>query len=126
LLWKSNAWRLLRLAEDRKIEICIAYPMLLELEEVLGYNRFATRLLALQQTPAQLAGFALSLSVAVDITRAWPPIVTADPDDDLFVLCAAAAEADYIVTADHHLLSLGSYRGISIVNLDEFLSRFQA
>lgn len=76
LLWKGDAWHLLRMAEERKLEICIAYPMLLELEEVLGYGRFAPRLAVLQQTPEQLAAFALSLSYAVDVTRTWPPIVT--------------------------------------------------
>lgn len=123
LLWKGEAWRLLRLAEEGMVEICIAYPMVLELEEVLNYHRFAPRLLMLQQTPAQLASFALSISVAVEVTRAWPPIVTADPDDDLFILCAVAAGADYVVTADHHLLSLGSYSEIPIVTINQCLTR---
>jgi putative PIN family toxin of toxin-antitoxin system len=123
LLWKGEAWRLLRLAEGGLLEVCIAYPMLLELEEVLSYPRFAPRLLTLQQTPAQLAGFALSISVAVDVARTWPPIITADPDDDLFVLCALAAGADCVVTADHHLLSLGAYRGIPIITIGEFFTR---
>ena len=123
LLWKGEAWRLLQLAEEGLLEICIAYPMLLELEEVLNYPRFAPRLLTLQQTPAQLAGFVLSISVAVEVTRIWPPIVAADPDDDLFILCAVAAGADCVVTADHHLLSLGKHRGIPIVTIDEFFTR---
>lgn len=126
LLWKGDAWRLLKWAEERKLEIYIAYPMLLELEEVLSYSRFAPRLDLLQQTPEQLTALALSLSHAVDVARTWPPIVTSDPDDDLFVLCAVAVGADYIVTADRHLLSLGSYRGVSIVKIDEFVSRFPA
>lgn len=33
LLWQGKAWSLLKLAEQGEIEICIAYPMLLELEE---------------------------------------------------------------------------------------------
>jgi len=123
LLWKGEAWRLLRLADEGLLKICIAYPMLLELEEVLNYPRFAPRLLTLQQTPAQLAGFALSISVAVEVMRAWPPIITADPDDDLFILCAVAASADYVVTADHHLLSLGAYRGVPILTIGEFFTR---
>jgi putative PIN family toxin of toxin-antitoxin system len=36
LLWRSKAWSLLKLAEKGEVEICIAYPMLLELEEVLA------------------------------------------------------------------------------------------
>ncbi len=33
-------------------------------------------------------------------------LVTADPDDNAFVDCAIAAEADYIVTEDHHFDAL--------------------
>lgn len=123
LLWKGEPRRLLLLAEANLIDLCIAYPMLLELEEVLGYERFAARMDTLHQTPAQLAAYALTLCVAVEITRVWPPIVAVDPDDDVFILCAAAANADYVVTADRHLLSLGSYQGIPILTIDDFFRR---
>ena len=41
--------------------------------------------------------------------------VSADPDDDIFLECAAAGSADYIVSGDQHLLALGDFRGIAIV-----------
>jgi hypothetical protein len=123
LLWQGDPWRLLRLAEARVFDICLAYPMLLELEEVLAYERFAPRLTVLQQTPDKLAAYALSLSIAVEIMRVWPPIVDADPDDDLFILCAVAARADYLITADRHLLALGVFHGIPIVPIGKFLQR---
>lgn len=41
--------------------------------------------------------------------------VSADPDDDIFLECALAGSADYIVSGDQHLLSLGDFRGIAIV-----------
>ena len=71
LLWKGDAWRLLNLAEAGAIRICLAYPMLLELEEVLSYPRFAPRVAALGYTPAQLASYALTLSTAVNVSRVW-------------------------------------------------------
>ena len=97
--------------------------MLLELEEVLAYERFQPRLEVIQQTPAQLATFALSLASAFDVSRSSTPIVTVDPDDDIFVLCAAEANALYVVTNDKHLLALKSYRGIAIITIDEFFVR---
>jgi uncharacterized protein len=36
--------------------------------------------------------------------------------------CAAAAQADYLVTGDKHLLKLGSYRATRIVKAAEFLA----
>ncbi len=123
LLWTGDAWRLLKLAEQGDVEICIAYPMLLELEEVLAYPRLQPRLQELQQTPAQLAAYTLSLATPFDISRAGPPIVTADSDDDIFLLCAVEAGATCVVTADRHLLAMNSYQGIDIVTIEEFLDR---
>ncbi|HEY3284366.1 MAG TPA: putative toxin-antitoxin system toxin component, PIN family [Armatimonadota bacterium] len=41
--------------------------------------------------------------------------VVEDPDDDKLLECALAAEADYVVTSDDHLLRLGQFAGVRIV-----------
>lgn len=47
---------------------------------------------------------------------------TPDPDDEMVLECALAAEADYIVSGDKkHLLPLREFRGIRIVNPADFL-----
>jgi putative PIN family toxin of toxin-antitoxin system len=52
---------------------------------------------------------------------------TADPDDDMILECAQAAEADYIVSGDKkHLLVLRQFRSSPIVSLAEFLRRIPA
>jgi putative PIN family toxin of toxin-antitoxin system len=51
-----------------------------------------------------------------------PSVVTADPDDDIFIACAVAGEADYIVSGDRHLLNLGEYQGIHILRPADFLA----
>lgn len=117
------------LATDRVLD----FHSLCRLSDVAGtggsvrvHERLSHRLAVLKQTPAQLAAFALTLATVIDVSRLWPPIAAADPDDDLFILCAAAAHADYLVTADRHLLALGKYQGIPIVQLDDFLRRITA
>ena len=47
-------------------------------------------------------------------------IVIADPDDDVFLRCAAVAGAAYVVSGDHHLLDLGAYADIPILTVREF------
>lgn len=123
MLWKGDSWRLLKLAEAGEVELCLAYPMVLELEEVLNYERFQARLQVLDMTPAQLAAYALTLSTAFDVSRPPFPIVAADPDDDIFLLCAVEARAIYLVTNDRHLLAMKSYRGIEIVRIEDFLAQ---
>ena len=44
------------------------------------------------------------------------PSHTADPDDEMFIECAVAAEADYLVTGEKgHLLSLKEADGVEII-----------
>jgi predicted nucleic acid-binding protein len=50
--------------------------------------------------------------------------VTPDPNDEMVLECALAAEADVIVSGDKkHLLSLREFRGIPIIPPAEFLRR---
>lgn len=48
-------------------------------------------------------------------------VIAQDPDDNKFLACAIEGEADYIVSGDHHLLDLGSYRCIPILRPAAFL-----
>jgi uncharacterized protein len=45
----------------------------------------------------------------------------ADPDDLIFLACALSGDAQIIVSGDHHLTSLGTWRGIRILTAREFL-----
>ena len=49
-----------------------------------------------------------------------------DPDDDRVIAAALEAQADFVVTGDSDLLTLGTYRGIPIVSPAEFLQQLQA
>jgi predicted nucleic acid-binding protein len=53
-----------------------------------------------------------------------PPItgaVARDPDDDKIIACAAAAGAEYLVSRDRDLLTLGRYGEIKIVSPEALL-----
>jgi putative PIN family toxin of toxin-antitoxin system len=51
---------------------------------------------------------------------------TPDPDDEMILECALAAEADFIVSGDKkHLLALREFQGIPIVSPAEFLRHFK-
>ena len=60
---------------------------------VLGYAELAT----------------LVIPVAIPLT------VLADPDDDHVLACALAAQADYIVSGDQHLLTLNRFHETPII-----------
>lgn len=43
-------------------------------------------------------------------------VVKADPSDDKLLFCASEGSADYLVTSDQHLLMIGEFGGVRIVN----------
>lgn len=45
-----------------------------------------------------------------------------DPDDNRVLEAAVAGRADFIVSGDKHLLRLGSYQSIPILNVRQFLT----
>jgi len=66
-----------------------------------------------------LRTFAILVSGTITVNA-----VPDDPDDNIIIACAIEAEADVIISGDQHLLSLGSYQGIPIVNAADFLSNY--
>jgi putative PIN family toxin of toxin-antitoxin system len=67
--------------------------------------------------------FCLSLNqISVDVLRSTQPLtgIVRDPHDDMIVACAVDGKADTIVSRDKDLLSLGSYRAISIITPEVF------
>lgn len=47
--------------------------------------------------------------------------VCRDPKDDKFLACAAEGRAHYLVSSDHEMLDMCSYRDVAIVNPGQFL-----
>jgi uncharacterized protein len=121
LLWRGMPWQLLRLAEAHRVEPCMAPKMLAELAEVLAYERLQPRLQQLGLEPVELVAYAMGLATVFEVPPG-PPIVAADPDDDIFLRCALAAGAVYVVSGDQHLLGLKAYSGIPIVTVHDFLT----
>lgn len=50
-------------------------------------------------------------------------VVDSDPDDDMFIECAIAGGASFLVSGDTHLLELGSFEDVAIVTPAKFLER---
>lgn len=53
-------------------------------------------------------------------------VVREDPADNRILECAMASGSEVVVTGDKDLLRLGSYEGIEMVRLADFLQRGQS
>jgi putative PIN family toxin of toxin-antitoxin system len=105
---------------QQKFILVTSSEIIVEIARVLEYPHIAKKY-KLSQADIQSL-LTLIEHEAVVIPR--PPIVHIikdDPDDDKFLACAIAAKAEYIVSGDEHLLSLSSYKSISIVTVKDFL-----
>ncbi len=51
--------------------------------------------------------------------------IAPDPGDDKIISCAVESRADFIVTGDKALQQLVEYRGIRIINAEEFIGLLQ-
>jgi putative PIN family toxin of toxin-antitoxin system len=123
LLWKGQPWELLRLAEAGEMELCMAPAMIEELAQVLAYGEPQPRLEQLNLSATDLLAYAIDLASVFDVPETGAAIVEADPEEDIFVLCAVAAGAAYVASGDHHLLDLEEYADIPILTVHDLLDR---
>lgn len=116
IIFGGKPRRVLNLAIEGKISLFFSEPIFEEIREILGGRKF--RFTALQLSAVERELEAISDTVYPD---KGIKIVKDDPDDDIFIECALAADADYIVSGDKHLLDLKSYGKTKIVNAAEFI-----
>jgi putative PIN family toxin of toxin-antitoxin system len=108
--------RLLQMGMDGEVEVALSQPIIDETMRVLRIK------FGWSDTDLHDALLVMeSCTTKVTPTEALN-VVLDDPDDDRVLECAAAAQADYLVTGDKHLLKLGSYRATRIVKAAEFLA----
>jgi uncharacterized protein len=120
LVFGGKPQALLDLAQDGAIELLMSDAIVAEALRVLQ-EKF-------ERTPEQLSLDAIAIEAVT--TRVHPiervSAVKDDPSDDKILECAVAADAAVIISGDHHLLSLGSFRAIRIQRVSEFLAEFSA
>lgn len=75
---------------------------------------------SIDEIDAFLTTLALAAFWIEDPTPA-APIILQDPSDDIYLLAAAQARADCVVSGDRHLLGLQRYEDIPILSPRDFL-----
>ena len=88
-----------------------------EFRRVLSYPKFS---LTVQEITVLIEDEVLPFCEVVEIEEEILSVCR-DPEDEPFLSCAVAASADYIISGDKDLLSLGSFRKIPIVTAATFL-----
>ena len=108
---------------DEKISLLYSEHLAGELKRSIAYPHVSARI-AESLTKEELQQFLFSLRDVAILIQHDPPYkqwVPSDPDDDWVIACAIAGNADYVVSGDQHLLTLGRVDSIRIVSPIEFL-----
>lgn len=115
--WRSKPFRCLELARSGIIEGVICPEILEELTEKLQQKLKFTDTQVID-TIADLLSFLRLVTITNTLN-----VITTDPDDNMVLECAVLGNATHIITGDkRHLLPLGNYQGIAIVNATDFLT----
>ena len=118
---EGPAFRLLGLASDNAFELYLSDDILAETSDVLLNRKHLRKRYAYPDSAVdQFCKGLAELAVAV-ISDPPPVQVVRDPNDNMIVACALVADADYIVTRDKDLLSLGRHDHIEIITPEAFL-----
>jgi putative PIN family toxin of toxin-antitoxin system len=102
-------------------ELATTTPLLRELETVLKRGHIAGRLgWPSWERRAFVDDLRENSTLVVPEKRLQ--VIRADPSDNRILEAAAAAQADYVVSGDRHLLDLKTYEGIQIVTPARFVA----
>jgi putative PIN family toxin of toxin-antitoxin system len=116
---------LLQLVEEGSFEFYTSDQILEEVADTLITREHIRR--RYQYPDAAVVEFCKDLARLAVIVGEIPEVhVVRDPDDDMVVACALAADADYLVSRDKDLLSLGEYEGIEMIEPEAFLRVLRA
>jgi putative PIN family toxin of toxin-antitoxin system len=111
-----------RQARDGAFTCCLSDGILAETQRVLVETPRLRQRYTYNDEDVQ--AFILSLRAAVHLVTNVPPLagIVRDPNDDMVIACAVVAAADYVVSRDEDLLSLGTYEGITMTTPEDFIA----
>lgn len=118
---KGASARLVGLLAENTLSVAMSAAILAEIKRVTHYPRIRKKY---QLTEVEIDEF---LDLLRDQVLWVEPdevvqVIEDDPDDDKYLACAVAANAQFIISGDRHLRDLERYQGIEILTPAAFLA----
>ena len=99
-----------------KHTVILSSQMLAELADVLSRDKFTVTKDQIDLFISLLLSRSTIESVSGNLN-----VILKDPDDNIVLLTAVIGRADYIVSGDKHLLTLGKFESLEIVTISQML-----
>ena len=117
MLWGGTPLWLLQAAREQRVSLFTSTALLADLTNIMIRTKFDKKIVASKLTIDQLVDRYADLST---LARPIPVSgIAPDPDDDVVIGTALAAQAQWIVTGEKPLLSVTEHRGVRIVPVSE-------
>ena len=113
--WNGNPKKVIDRSSDKLDDLFMSMDILDEIADVINRPKFkADR----KETENYISGIR---KIANFINSSEQVNLSRDKTDNKYIECAVAANADYIISGDIHLLELKEYGGIKILKAKEYL-----
>jgi putative PIN family toxin of toxin-antitoxin system len=116
-----NPKKVIDLWRDAKMTLCLSKDILDEYIEVLQRIGLKEE----EEIEELLSLFGKGFNILFTTKVPEIKVVKDDPEDNKFIECAVALKAEFIITGDKALKTMGKYMGIKILNPHQFLSAYR-
>jgi putative PIN family toxin of toxin-antitoxin system len=117
----SNSDRIMGLVREERVILLLSDEICDEFLRVLTYPKILSRLNRSADYMTDFLGRLRAVAVITPGRLRLEPLAS-DPDDTKYLACAVEGNADFIISGDHHLKDLKSFRGIRIIDPASFLA----
>ena len=116
----SNPGKILDLIKQNQVELILSPSIIKEIKRILLYPKLQKYH---HKTAREIDAYFEDVLMFAWVVEGGEAVnvISDDPSDNKYLACAHEGEADYIVSGDHHLLDLKSYKGIKILKAKPFL-----
>ena len=118
--WEGEAYKIMQLIEQKKIECHLSKAILEEYNKVLHSEEILEKI---SEHHLKIKSVMIKVIEMCSIVepKTCILVVDEDPDDNKILECAVEARVNYIVSYDEHLLKLKEFEGIRIILPKELL-----
>ena len=121
--WEGAPRHVLSRIEAGDDKLFTSRDLLIELERVLAYRKLDKILSSAQLSSADILRWVISHATIVIPKPLTGIVIHEDPSDDTVLACAVTAGAQIIISGDRHLLGLGSYEDVWIVDAADYMTK---
>ena len=116
----GNPRQIINLWRDGFLTLCLSSAIVDEYVEVLTRLGLKDK----KELKELLTLFSTGYNILFTTKTPKLNVVQNDPDDNKFIECAVALNAEVVISGDQHLLSLNEFNGIKILNPKDFLEMY--